>query len=55
MDGKWRIRHKTFRGKRQYWSEEYGWTWRETADVFTDEQHESMVLPRYGVWEAVVE
>ena len=52
----WVIRGKTVdRHKRPlYWSNNVGWTYRDFADVFSDAEHESVLLPIDGVWEEVV-
>lgn len=35
-----------------YWSRDVGWTWREQADVFSDEEKEALqTMPAGGVWE----
>jgi hypothetical protein len=37
--------------KRVYWSNEFGWTWVESADVFTDDERNTLNLPMGGTWE----
>ena len=51
----WMYRHRTetdSHGKPKYWSQEFGWTWKEFADTFTDSEKESVALPAGGEWEA---
>ena len=54
----WKIRSTTKtdnHGKPQYWSKEFGWTWKEMGDEFTDV--EKLTLPMIvsgGVWEECV-
>lgn len=53
----WKIRSLTElddHGRPLYWSNEFGWTWRDMGDVFTEEEHESFLLPIGGVWEAQI-
>lgn len=50
----WRIRSlekKDNRGRSKYWSEEYGWTWKEQADLYTEQDKQSKLPPRGGTWE----
>lgn len=57
----WKIRSKTetdhrkFKKKQEslYWSNEFGWTWKDQSDTFTNEEKESLLLPIGGVWEEV--
>jgi hypothetical protein len=34
-----------------YWANEFGWTSKDQADRFTEEEKETFLLPRGGVWE----
>jgi len=36
-----------------YWSNENGWGDLQTADIFTQEQHDTMYLPLFGEWQEV--
>lgn len=50
----WMIRSLTKldnKGQPKYWAEDVGWTWKSFADVFTEEQRDSVLLPSGGVWE----
>lgn len=50
----WRIRSLTktdARGRPQYWSQEFGWTWKNMADCYTVEEQALVLLPRDSVWE----
>ena len=38
-----------------FWSNEYGWTDRESADVFTDEERATLNLPMFGDWAPITE
>jgi hypothetical protein len=54
----WRIRSqikKDNHGHPKYWSNEFGWTWLEFADMFTTETKERHMLPTGGEWEEVLE
>jgi hypothetical protein len=49
----WMIRSLTKKDNHrnpQYWSKELGWTWREFATEFTNEERETYLLPSGGVW-----
>lgn len=51
----WRIRSQALkdrRGRPQYWSEDVGWTWKEFADVYSEEEHAQRLMPPGGAWEA---
>lgn len=50
----WKIRSLTNtdnHGKPQYWSKEFGWTWENMADGYTEAQREAQMLPKGAVWE----
>jgi hypothetical protein len=38
-------------GKPKYWSNEYGWTWKEFSDTYTAQEKETTFVPVGGVWE----
>lgn len=40
------------KGKPKYWSSEVGWTWKDHANTFTDEEKATAVIvPANSVWE----
>ena len=52
----WKIRSLTKKdnhGRPMYWANDVGWTWKDTADVYTEVQKASTLLPRDAVWEEV--
>lgn len=60
----WRIRNLQYKEpkpkprrvyKREYWSNEFGWTWVESADTFSDDEQKTVNLPIGGQWEKVDE
>jgi hypothetical protein len=50
----WKIRslkEVDLRGQPKYWSEEFGWTWKDMSGSYTDAQKDVFLLPFGGVWE----
>lgn len=40
-------------GQPKYWSNGVGWTWKDAAEVFTEQEKQQMSLPRNSEWEEV--
>ena len=49
MNTLWTIRDEE--EEELYWSNEYGWVYYKYADVFTDEERNTLNLPLGGIWQ----
>lgn len=50
QDSMWQLNDYGAHKNYGYWSNDFGWTWKDLATRFTDEEKETYHLPISGVW-----